>query len=245
LSFGVIAAIVGAVVGAVWGGWLGSRRTKRFEALALRLWATLDRPAVFRIPEAKDTPLLAALEEIDSTTIEQSFNRLGDLVVTTDADFAMRVFARDSTTIAYFVAMGSGVVVGLESYTDTDEFVTYRSKHARDLWTKPPFAHNQYLPASTGLDVMLVEHRQLTAKVANSLVSVTTLADAKHQFDKFASLAYAWRVAQPPDDLLASDLAALLGERAFARHGEGWIRRFKRRRAKLPEARVKSSVTCR
>lgn len=226
--------------------WPKFVQRRKLEQAALRMWAVLEVPCTYRRAGPGDDAVMNRLDEaVDETAeLEREFTRAGDVIldVADLGPIALRVFLhREQRMLAYVSSGKKRASIAIESYTAGEEFVTHRDRiFAQSPFALGPFSHHQYWPSATPIERLVNAHR-IYARFdePERLTRIETLDDALRQFQQFADKTAAWRCAQDPDTLLSSDVRALLGEKGFSQRGAAWVRRFKKKRAKLPVARVR------
>ncbi len=205
------------------------RGLARLEARLRALRAAASRPIEHRPPAASDI-VPPQLAELSDQLRALGVTELGD-VVETEGNNRMRWFADAAgTTFGW-----GGVSGGL--------FVAFLMSHAGDRWTltrflprrAPALAQPPYIDRAEHVGGRLAEafatHR---ARVPDGAIAVRTLDDGVRELADLRTRTRAWRDAQPPDQLLDSDLRAVLGIH-FAHLGPIMARRLG---VRLPEARA-------
>jgi hypothetical protein len=130
---------------------------------------------------------------------------------------AMRWFRdREGTTFGWMgpfdVEGQRHIVVVLMSHELDRQTITTRQPRASML-SRPPFVELAQVPVASSLTEALSRHRA-RAKVDDSeraFIPVKTFEEVRHELDRMRDKTNAWRRAQPPDELLESDLKSLLG----------------------------------
>jgi len=205
------------------------RGLARLEARLRALRAAAARPIEHRPPTASDVvpPQLAELSE---QLRALGATELGD-VVETEGNNLMRWFAdAEGTTFGW-----GGVSAGL--------FVAFLMSHAGERWILTRFLPRSAAALTQPPNVDRAEHvggrlgdafATHRARVPSGAIAVRTLDDGLRELATMRTRTREWREAQPPDQLLDSDLRAALGVH-FARLGPLLARRLG---VRLPEARA-------
>jgi hypothetical protein len=117
------------------------------------------------------------------------------------------------------------------SYRADERFASWRGPGDFAL---PPNVHVQQLGPDATTTEVVRRHRDFarTQQPEHGLVHLASLDDVVAQFTAWDENLFAWRAAQPPDELLDADLRAVLGDR-YERVGKRLARRL---RDDLPQA---------
>ena len=239
MSDGYIVLVVTTIVTLSGAWWRRARLGKQFGDAAERLWAYVERPIDFREPTADDHVVVAQLEAAgaECIDIERYFRRLGDLIPFSPGfqdSIPIRLYVSVDGTIAAYLSAPNGTLT-LESYAGDEEVVTRRG--GRQHHALPLYVRFETCEASTSIVDMVAKHRARLPS-DKTLLKLDSLAAVRDQFKGSHARMRAWRITCDPDDLLAADLRALMGEEAFRHAGDAWMKLFRKRR-KVPRAVVR------
>lgn len=187
--------------------------------------ALAGRPCVFR-PLAHDDRRgdhFRKASAIIQALLDCGFVVLGDIAIEPEHSVAalVRILVDPSGTKFACIAMSHpNYFLTIKSYTDDGSTVTVRSDRGGVL-TSPPTLHRAFVARGTNAPEFVRRHKPIAPESA--LMKVSTLNELLALMCRDHERKTVWRAAQPPDELLASDLREFFGDR-YAK----WVPKFAR-----------------
>lgn len=188
------------------------------------------------VTDSNAEPLLARIDKERIDEVARHAIELGNVVMRRGEAVvgALRVFVDEPrTTLICLLALESGTVISVESYTADAEFETHIGSPYQ--WTRPPFIHVQDVSVPLPIARLLVAHHEFVGSARGPLLRFESVPDAIRVWLNFRDREVAWRANQPPDELAERDMRLTFGPT----YKPMWTRLRGKLRAPLPKAETR------